>query len=131
MQSWQVGDVRITKVTEIESKGPASWIVPAATPEALAREDWLRPHFADAEGLAVMSVHALVLESDGARILVDTCVGNDKTRRLRDWHERSGPFLADLAAAGHPAESIDRVLCTHLHVDHVCRVHPARHRGQI
>jgi glyoxylase-like metal-dependent hydrolase (beta-lactamase superfamily II) len=29
------------------------------------------------------------------------------------------PFLRDLAAAGFPRESIDLVLCTHLHVDHV------------
>jgi len=28
-------------------------------------------------------------------------------------------FLADLAAAGYPRESIDTVVCTHLHVDHV------------
>ena len=35
------------------------------------------------------------------------------------WHEMAGPFLDDLAAAGAPAESIDTVLCTHLHVDHV------------
>ena len=28
-------------------------------------------------------------------------------------------FLDDLSAAGFPPESIDVVLCTHLHVDHV------------
>src|SRR5690349_20621181 len=32
---------------------------------------------------------------------------------------RQGRFLEDLAAAGYPRESIDVVLCTHLHVDHV------------
>jgi glyoxylase-like metal-dependent hydrolase (beta-lactamase superfamily II) len=29
------------------------------------------------------------------------------------------PFLADLEKAGFARDSIDRVLCTHLHVDHV------------
>jgi hypothetical protein len=28
------------------------------------------------------------------------------------------PFLADLEKAGFARDSIDRVLCTHLHVDH-------------
>ena len=28
-------------------------------------------------------------------------------------------FLTDIEAAGYPRESIDTVLCTHLHVDHV------------
>ena len=119
VQRWQIGDVRITKVVEIEMPGPASWIVPQATPENLAREPWLQPHFADAEGVAVMSVHALVVESEGCKVVVDTCVGNDKNLKLPNWNQRTGPFLADLEAAGHAPESVDRVLCTHLHVDHV------------
>ncbi len=32
---------------------------------------------------------------------------------------RHSPFLDNLAAAGFPLESIDVVLCTHLHFDHV------------
>jgi glyoxylase-like metal-dependent hydrolase (beta-lactamase superfamily II) len=61
-----------------------------------------------------------VIESGDRRILVDTCVGNDKLRpTIPGWNRRQGPFLADLAAAGFPPESIDTVLCTHLHVDHV------------
>ena len=46
-----------------------------------------------------MSIHALVIESQGLRILVDTCVGNDKERTTKAWSMRSGPFLRDLAAA--------------------------------
>lgn len=119
LQRWKIGDVEITKVVEIEIPGPATWIIPQATPENLAQERWLQPHFADADGIAVMSVHALVVESGGCKVLVDTCVGNDKVRPIPGWSERQGPFLEDLAEAGHPADSIDRVLCTHLHVDHV------------
>jgi glyoxylase-like metal-dependent hydrolase (beta-lactamase superfamily II) len=35
------------------------------------------------------------------------------------WNDRKEPFLEKLTAAGFPPESIDTVLCTHLHVDHV------------
>jgi glyoxylase-like metal-dependent hydrolase (beta-lactamase superfamily II) len=119
VQRWKIGDVRVTKVTEIEVPGPASWIIPKATPENLAAETWLQPHFADAKGAAIMSVHALVLETRDARVLVDTCVGNDKHLSIPNWNERKGPFLEDLADAGHPASEIDFVVCTHLHVDHV------------
>jgi glyoxylase-like metal-dependent hydrolase (beta-lactamase superfamily II) len=68
-----------------------------------------------------MSVHALLIESQGQRIVVDTCVGNDKNLpAVKAWHKKTGgSFLADLEAAGFPAESVDTVLCTHLHVDHV------------
>jgi glyoxylase-like metal-dependent hydrolase (beta-lactamase superfamily II) len=66
-----------------------------------------------------MTIRALVVESEGRCIMVDTCLGNDKQRPVESWSMRSGPFLDDLTAAGFPPESIDTVLCTHLHVDHV------------
>ena len=60
------------------------------------------------------------MQTPTRRIIVDTCLGNDKQdRRIPHWNDRDGPFLADLTDAGFPAELIDTVLCTHLHVDHV------------
>jgi len=35
------------------------------------------------------------------------------------WTNLQTNFLQDIAAAGYPRESIDTVMCTHLHVDHV------------
>jgi glyoxylase-like metal-dependent hydrolase (beta-lactamase superfamily II) len=118
---WKIGDAIITKVTEIQSTEKATWIIPALTPANLARPEvaWCKPHFARDDGRVHLSVHALVIESQDRRIIVDTCVGNDKRISLPAWSKRQGPFLNDLAAAGFPAESIDTVLCTHLHVDHV------------
>ena len=51
--------------------------------------------------------------------MVDTCIGNDKTRSFEGWNQLHGPFLRDLTAAGFAPDTIDTVLCTHLHVDHV------------
>jgi len=61
----------------------------------------------------------LIIEAGDRRIMVDTCLGNDKERGIPGWNMRHGPFLEDISAAGYPRESIDTVLCTHLHVDHV------------
>jgi glyoxylase-like metal-dependent hydrolase (beta-lactamase superfamily II) len=95
-------------------------LLPDATPERLeAHAHWLRPRFLDDKGRIIASVHALVIESDGRRIVVDTCIGNDKQRTNPYWTNLQGPFLSDMAAAGFPRESIDTVLCTHMHVDHV------------
>jgi glyoxylase-like metal-dependent hydrolase (beta-lactamase superfamily II) len=67
-----------------------------------------------------MSIHALVIQTPTRRIIVDTCLGNDKQNRsLPSWNNLQGPFLRDLAQAGFARESIDTVMCTHLHVDHV------------
>lgn len=119
MQHFQVGKVRITKIVEIESASSARWLLPNATRENLLAIPWLQPHFCNAAGQAIMSVHMFVIEADGMRIVVDTCVGNDKERPMPAWNRRQGTFLNDLGEAGFATESIDRVLCTHLHVDHV------------
>jgi glyoxylase-like metal-dependent hydrolase (beta-lactamase superfamily II) len=114
---WQVGDVRITRVQELEAPG-MKFIVPNATPDNLVGIPWLTPFLA-ANGEAVGSVHALVLEVGDRRLVVDTCIGNDKQRRIPTWNNRQGPFLDQLAEAGYAPDSIDTVICTHLHVDHV------------
>ena len=120
MQSWTIGDVRITRVIEVEGPVPATFLLREATPERLeAHARWLRPRFANAKGRLLASVHAFVVESGGRRIVVDTCIGNDKTRSNPFWNQLHGPFLEDLARAGFPRETIDLVVCTHLHVDHV------------
>ncbi len=120
MKTWRIGDVTVTKVVELEFTGGSRFILPQATPETILPIAWLRPHFADEHGKLHMSIHAFVVETPTRRIVVDTCLGNDKqNRRIPTWNELHGPFLADLAAAGYPRESIDTVLCTHLHVDHV------------
>ena len=117
---WRIGDVTVTKVVELEVTGGSRFILPQATYEAVLPIAWLQPHFADERGRLKMSIHALVVETPERRIIVDTCLGNDKqNRRIPTWNNLQGPFLADLSAAGFPRESIDTVLCTHLHVDHV------------
>ncbi|HTZ35617.1 MAG TPA: MBL fold metallo-hydrolase [Stellaceae bacterium] len=117
---WRIGDVTVTKIVELEVTGGSRFILPQASYDEILPIDWLQPHFADERGRLKMSIHALVVEAGGRRIVVDTCLGNDKqNRRIPTWNNLQGPFLADLAAAGFARESIDTVLCTHLHVDHV------------
>lgn len=118
---WKIGQVTVTKVVELEMTGGSRFLLPQATPEAVREIPWLIPDFADEAGRLRMSIHALVIETpSGRRILVDTCLGNDKQgRKIPHWNDRQGSFLQDMAAAGFPVESIDTVLCTHLHVDHV------------
>ncbi|MGA7810677.1 MBL fold metallo-hydrolase [Bradyrhizobium sp.] len=117
---WTVGKVRITKVVELETIGSTRFILPLATNDEIAKLPWLIPHFATEEGRLKMSIHSLVVETPTRRIVVDTGLGNDKQgRNVPTWNNRSGPYLETLTAAGFAPDSIDTVLCTHLHVDHV------------
>jgi glyoxylase-like metal-dependent hydrolase (beta-lactamase superfamily II) len=117
---WKVGKVKITKVVELETVGSTRFILPLATNEEIQKLPWLIPHFATDEGRLKMSIHSLVLETPTRRIVVDTGLGNDKQgRNVPTWNDRQGPFLQTMREAGFAPESIDTVLCTHLHVDHV------------
>jgi glyoxylase-like metal-dependent hydrolase (beta-lactamase superfamily II) len=120
MNRWQIGDVTITRVVESENAFDMAMLLPNATPEAIRAEQWLRPNFADEEGAAKLSIHAYAIESGGRKIIVDTCVGNDKRRDgFATMHMQRLPFLSDLERAGFARESVNQVLCTHLHLDHV------------
>ena len=116
---WQIGDVRISRVVEIEGSSPGTFFFKDATPEKLLQHAWLKPHFMTDDGRLIASSHAFVVESQGRVIVVDTCVGNDKPRDVKAWHMRKGKFLEDMMEAGFPRERVTNVLCTHLHVDHV------------
>jgi glyoxylase-like metal-dependent hydrolase (beta-lactamase superfamily II) len=121
MLSWQVGAVKVTRIVEMEMpvayhpKGP----FPQATPEALRNIPWLYPHYVNEQDEMLISIHALLVEAPGLKLVVDTCVGNDKARAMLGGSVLSTPFLAHLAQAGWSREAVDAVVCTHLHVDHV------------
>ncbi len=117
---WTVGKVKITKIVELETVGSTRFILPPASNEEIRKLPWLIPHFATEEGRLKMSIHSLVVETPSQRIVVDTGLGNDKQgRTVPTWNNRNEPFLEKMTAAGFAPDSIDIVLCTHLHVDHV------------
>jgi glyoxylase-like metal-dependent hydrolase (beta-lactamase superfamily II) len=115
-----VGKVKITKMVELETTGSTRFILPLASNEEIRKLPWLIPDFATEEGRLKMSIHSLVVETPRRRIVVDTGLGNDKEgRAVPTWNNRQTPFLEAMAEAGFSPDSIDTVVCTHLHVDHV------------
>jgi len=116
-----IGRLRVSAVVERSGPTRSTWLLPDALPEALERHrEWLAPCFLDDKGRLLQTIQAFVIEAPGLRVIVDTCVGNDKDRGGRaPFHMMQTTFLDEFAAAGFPPESIDLVLCTHLHVDHV------------
>ncbi|HXU80555.1 MAG TPA: MBL fold metallo-hydrolase, partial [Polyangia bacterium] len=119
MLKWTVGDVTITRIVELETSGGTRFLLPQATYDEVKAIPWLFPHFAEESGKLKMSIHALVVETPTRRLIVDTCIGNDRKRDVPQWSDLQTTFLDDLKAAGFDPAGIDTVLCTHLHVDHV------------
>jgi glyoxylase-like metal-dependent hydrolase (beta-lactamase superfamily II) len=83
-------------------------------------QDWLQPHFVDASGNMVLSIHTFAVRSEGQRIIVDTCLGSpEKHGYLAVQDEAASDFLAALTSHDFDPLAVDQVLCTHLHFDHV------------
>jgi glyoxylase-like metal-dependent hydrolase (beta-lactamase superfamily II) len=118
--SWRIGQVKVRKIVELERTGGTRFILPQAVPEAVRPVCWLYPHYMDESGRLIMSVHALFVEADGLRIVVDTCLGNHKTgRSIPDWNHRHSDFLERFSREACDPGAVDIVICTHMHVDHV------------
>ncbi|MFC9503609.1 MBL fold metallo-hydrolase [Streptomyces sp. NPDC057002] len=120
MTTWTVGDLTVHRVDEVPlppATGP--WLLPDATPDLVAGQDWLRPHFADGDGVLCLDSHSFAFTAGGLRVLVDTGIGNGKQRANPAWHDLDTDYLRRLTAAGFPPDSVDLVILTHLHADHV------------
>ncbi|MFK8905704.1 MBL fold metallo-hydrolase [Streptomyces sp. YS-3] len=118
--SWTVGDITVHRIDEIPlppATGP--WLLPGATTDVISQHDWLRPDFADHEGTLHLDSHSFAFFVGGVRVLVDTGIGNGKERANPAWHNLQTDFPARLAAAGYSPDSVDLVILTHLHADHV------------
>lgn len=116
--SWQIGDVRVTRVQEQEALLAPENLMHVLDPARLAlHREWLVPRFMDETGQIRLSIHALVVESAGRTIVVDTCMGNDRPLPMGLGTLQTG-FLAELERVVK-REQVDVVMCTHLHFDHV------------
>ena len=102
MLSWKIGDVKVTRIVEMDMPvkyHPKYSLLPQATPEELRKMPWLYPHFVNEADELLMSIHALLVEAPGMRLVVDTCIGNDKPRNFIGGNPLSTPFLQHLADA--------------------------------
>ncbi|MFK7763807.1 MAG: MBL fold metallo-hydrolase [Roseobacter sp.] len=119
----KIGDVEVWRILEIQA--------PFMTPEELYPnagvdvgaivEAHVPGGLCSGSGRLILPIQGFLLKTPSHNILVDSCVGNDKTApNDPNWHQRSDTrFIAALTAAGMDVSDIDYVLCTHLHIDHV------------
>jgi glyoxylase-like metal-dependent hydrolase (beta-lactamase superfamily II) len=124
LKTYRIGDVTVSKIPELLLTGfsPRA-LFPKIEEEVLAnRPDWTRSGTVDLRtGNLILSVHTWLVKSPKHTILIDTGIGNDKHRpTIPIMDHLKEPYLDHLAAAGvkEPA-TIDYVLITHLHADHV------------
>jgi glyoxylase-like metal-dependent hydrolase (beta-lactamase superfamily II) len=122
--TFAAGDLTVHRI--VEMSGPTlgmRQMLPGLSEEVLAEHrGWLAPDALDADDRSIMNFQCFVARTPHHNILIDSCIGNDKTLPpyMADWHKRQGrEYETALAEAGLRYEDIDYVFCTHLHADHV------------
>ncbi|MEY9840861.1 glyoxylase-like metal-dependent hydrolase (beta-lactamase superfamily II) [Streptacidiphilus sp. EB103A] len=123
MHEITLGDVTVTRIEEMHGPiMPADQFFPDLPEQAWQdhRETLVPDHLGADDAMVHVAMQTWLLRSGGQTILVDTGVGNDKTRpAVAAWDHLRLDYLGNLARAGVRPEDVDLVVNTHLHVDHV------------
>jgi len=124
MLTVRVGNVTVRSIVEdISDAGDLTDFFPTAVREQLEPHlGWLAPDAYDPSTDQIrMPTQSYLVETQQSRILVDTCIGNHKNHKklFPEWHKRTDfRLLSSLVEQGISLDSIDYVMCTHLHADH-------------
>lgn len=123
MSTWHIGDVTVTKVYETTLDHQDIFgHLGISDADLRPYKSWAAP-FLGSNNEMLMSVHAFCIEADGQRLVVDTCIGNDRAYQsdviASTFNGLHTDFLADLTSAGFGPAAVDTVVCTHLHQDHI------------
>ncbi|MEM7596624.1 MAG: MBL fold metallo-hydrolase [Pseudomonadota bacterium] len=121
----------LTRVGEIEIWRSLDWqglfwppdeLFINAPPGVADTIEALAPGTVDADsGRIDLPVQGFVVKTPDHVIVVDTCIGNDKTSGSQPFWDglTDTKFMSGLAEAGVTPDEVDYVLFTHMHIDHI------------
>jgi glyoxylase-like metal-dependent hydrolase (beta-lactamase superfamily II) len=120
IRHWKIGDVEVARIVEVNNwEDDIAMLLPDGKAEFVQKFPWLVPHVATRAGKMLISFQCFVLKTRDKRVMIDTCIGADRQREFPVFCNLQTTFLDDIAAAGFPRDTINTVMCTHLHFDHV------------
>lgn len=123
MANLVLGDIQVDRIVEmILPFETLSNFFPESSQEQIdVCKPWLEPWALCPEtGKFVLVVQSYLVRTPRHTILIDTCVGCDKTiPYYLDWNKRTDrSWLSRLAEKQVSPADVDYVFCTHLHCDH-------------
>ena len=116
-----LGTATVTRVVETRVEMRTSLFADTPAEAWADNADLLDPAFWDRPAeLWKIAMQTWVVEVDGLTVVVDTGVGNDRDRpHMPPLDHLTTDFLAAFTAAGFDPATVDVVVNTHLHTDHV------------
>ena len=126
IHSRMIGDARVTNVIEYSGPThPPEFLFPEISKaerdaSIAANASWLAPHhYVPHMDRFIVTIQIWVVHAGGNVILIDTGVGNFKTRAAPRMNQLNTLLMPWLEAAGAAPHQVTHVVHTHLHTDHV------------
>lgn len=115
-----IGNAKVTQIVELEIGAQLAWLIPDTTPDNIRTIDWLKEPYRNGDYSLNAISQSFIVEIGERILVVDTCIGNDKTiAEVEEWNKLQLGFLDALTRAGIDRGKVTDVLCTHMHIDHV------------
>jgi len=116
----RIGAIEIDWVEEVTVFDPPELFAEMQAQDLARHRPWLEPDYYDAEKGFRVGVLSWIVRTPSRTIIVDTGAGNGKTRPTSPrFGGLDTPYLSRLAEKGITPDTVDTVLLTHLHLDHV------------
>jgi glyoxylase-like metal-dependent hydrolase (beta-lactamase superfamily II) len=119
-----LGEIVVQRIADMEYPflPPTDFFAEATAENLVPHRHWLKPHALCLKtGKLILSVKSYLVRSTRHTILIDTCIGCNKSETwLPEWLGRQDfVWLERLRSAGVHLDAVDYVFCTHLHMGHV------------
>ncbi|VWD18561.1 beta-lactamase [Burkholderia lata] len=118
---FHVGDMEITRITEISFEFPVTFLFPEWQ-DNLTEAQLKNLH----EGVltpdrrsAIVYVNSWVVRTPNLLFIVDTGIGDGRVRHIEAFNNLNTGYLERMKTNGIDPHAVDFVFCTHLHSDHV------------
>jgi glyoxylase-like metal-dependent hydrolase (beta-lactamase superfamily II) len=108
---YAVGDVTLVRVPYVDVVVPAETV--GLDAERVAAQTWAHPVWTDGDQVRVAAAVWLI-EADGKTIVVDPTPTADDILRGDDAEAHQDAVASALAAAGHPRETVDVTIASHI-----------------
>ena len=113
MTTFSIGNVALTRVPYFDVALDAEVI--GFTAQQVTEVPWGIPHWTTADGNVNVGQAIWVIESDGQTVVVDPCgAADDFLRSGPEASTHEAAVVAAMASAGHPVDSVDVVVMSHL-----------------
>ncbi|WP_421990807.1 MBL fold metallo-hydrolase [Qipengyuania sp.] len=120
-EAFRIGSFKVYRIEEWQGGfSPPEDLFAEFEPDAFSqRASGFEPDFMR-DGMLYAYLQSWLIDTGEERILIDTGAGNAKERPgIPVFGNLDGDFLEKLGEAGFAPDDIDKVFCTHLHIDHV------------